>query len=485
MGGGYYDRDVSSGDTSSGGYGGGSDDFDYGDYSTTAEEAMDRPEVHPDLLPQGRTLRCDQASPVVVAMDVTRSRGDDSKIIYDKMPMLFGQINIQGYLDDPAISFAAIGDATSGDRAPMQVCDFATRDKLDEWLTKIWLEEGGGGTGQESYELMAYFYANRCELPGSEKGFFFFTGDEGFYPEVGADQIAEHIAPDSNDTGARSFFSRLKEKLHLTAEQVAPDGDTVSTKMVFAHLMEKFHVFFVYPKKKVQQRRADIDAEIADRLQREGGKSGDIRASLIWNNRNDLDLHVVAPSGEEIYYAHKNSDCGGELDVDMNVSGETTKPVENIYWPRGGAPLGHYKVFVRNYGYHEGARGKTEFRVELLVNGEVTHFNGTVSGTGESSDVVTAEFDYTGSAENTQQQQDVYSAYDDATVLAQWAEVIPRENILILDEPKGIVDAILGAIALTSETRDLDAYLIDMQNRGQTQKRIGDIKKTFIKCSCK
>ena len=36
---------------------------------------------------KGRDIRCDSETPIVVAMDVTSSRGDDSKILYDKLPM--------------------------------------------------------------------------------------------------------------------------------------------------------------------------------------------------------------------------------------------------------------------------------------------------------------------------------------------------------------------------------------------------------------
>ena len=169
MGGGYYDRDVGMTEPSEAETA----------YTARAEQAMRQTGLHPELSPRGRFLVCANKHPIVVAMDVTRSRGNDSKIVYDKMPMLYGQVMMQGYLEDPAISFAAIGDATNGDRAPLQVCDFASGTDLDGWLTKIWLEEGGGGTGRESYELAAFFFARLTELTGlaGGKGLFFFTGD--------------------------------------------------------------------------------------------------------------------------------------------------------------------------------------------------------------------------------------------------------------------------------------------------------------------
>ncbi|MCS7047282.1 MAG: hypothetical protein NZO58_13065, partial [Gemmataceae bacterium] len=60
--------------------------------------------------------------------------------------------------------------------------------------------------------------------------------------------------------------------------------------------------------------------EFAQRLNQAGGKSGDVQLTLIWYNGNDLDLHCVEPSGEEIFFARRRSRSGGELDVDMNAS---------------------------------------------------------------------------------------------------------------------------------------------------------------------
>ena len=74
-------------------------------------------------------------------------------------------------------------------------------------------------------------------------------------------------------------------------------------------------------------------AELQSRLNREGAMSGDVQISLMWENYNDLDLHVVCASGERIHGGNKKSECGGELDVDANVRPETKKPVENVVWP--------------------------------------------------------------------------------------------------------------------------------------------------------
>lgn len=144
---------------------------------------------------------------------------------------------------------------------------------------------------------------------------------------------------------------------------------------------------------------AGIDAEIKRRVEGAGGQyeGVDIRASLLWDNRNDLDLHVVTPRAEHIYYAHKRSVCGGWLDVDMNVRGETTTPVENIRWARGAATRGRYRVYVQNYRFHEPAQLPTPFKVEIEISGDIYHFNAVISSggqTGAASDVSILDFDY-------------------------------------------------------------------------------------------
>ncbi|MGB2479060.1 MAG: hypothetical protein ACPID5_04930 [Candidatus Poseidoniaceae archaeon] len=125
----------------------------------------------------------------------------------------------------------------------------------------------------------------------------------------------------------------------------------------------------------------EAEKELEERLEREGAKSSEVQVSLLWDNYNDLDLHVLCPSGERIHGGNKTSECGGELDVDANVRPETKKPVENIVWPDFKAPPGEYKVYVHHYKKHKKRRSKdpTKFRVVVNAGGEIKHYEGALS----------------------------------------------------------------------------------------------------------
>ena len=130
-----------------------------------------------------------------------------------------------------------------------------------------------------------------------------------------------------------------------------------------------------------QMASEEAEQELEERLDREGAKTSEVQVSLMWDNYNDLDLHVLCPSGERIHGGNKVSECGGELDVDANVRPETKKPVENIVWPDFRAPPGVYKVYVHHYKKHKKRRSKdpTKFRVVCNAGGNVTHYEGELS----------------------------------------------------------------------------------------------------------
>lgn len=123
-----------------------------------------------------------------------------------------------------------------------------------------------------------------------------------------------------------------------------------------------------------------------------GSVEGELRISLEWFNYDDLDLHVVEPSGEEIYYSNKRSNTSGCLDVDMNAgSGQTRTPVENIIYPFNNPRMaeGLYFVYVDQYQKRENT--DVGFSVEIECQGELFSFGCDKPVVGR---VLVAEFDY-------------------------------------------------------------------------------------------
>ena len=119
-------------------------------------------------------------------------------------------------------------------------------------------------------------------------------------------------------------------------------------------------------------------SEFANRVEREGGKNGEYQVTLIWNNLNDLDLHMDCPSGEHVFFAHKHSKCGAELDIDMNAGGPRSyNPVENIVWPYGPPKQGKFTIWVNHYRTR-GGKNPTSFQVLVKWGGKTRAFKGSL-----------------------------------------------------------------------------------------------------------
>lgn len=224
----------------------------YGNYSQAAHEALSRGRVgaraeevfkqracHPLMDPKGAKVRESRDSadhpdslPIVFALDVTGSMGDIPKQLAMSTLPKFMRVLEDCKVRDPQVLFCAVGDAMS-DQSPLQVGQFeSTAELIDQWLTWTYLEGGGGGTGEESYELAMYFLALHTATDAHEKrgrrGYLFMTGDELPYPRLSR-HIVEGVIGD-----------RLDEDLKV--------------EEVVAELQQRFVPYFLIPDESRRER---------------------------------------------------------------------------------------------------------------------------------------------------------------------------------------------------------------------------------------
>ena len=106
--------------------------------------------------------------------------------------------------------------------------------------------------------------------------------------------------------------------------------------------------------------------------------SGDVQVLLSWNNYNDLDLVVTDPNGEPISFKNRRASSGGQLEIDMNVEYPDSKsPIENIYWPPNGAPMGTYNVYLLYFNQHDESV-ETPFKIGVKNGTKTDNYTGKV-----------------------------------------------------------------------------------------------------------
>lgn len=180
--------------------------------------------VHDKMDPKGLKFRESRDSdahplsrPVAVWFDVTGSMSSVPRTLQQKLPELMALLIKKGYIGkDPQILFGAIGDATC-DSVPLQVGQFESGIEMDDDLSRLYLEGGGGGHITESYELAMYVMARHTVTDSwekrQEKGYLFIIGDETPYKKVKKSEV-ERLIGDTlqDDIPLHDIVNELKEK---------------------------------------------------------------------------------------------------------------------------------------------------------------------------------------------------------------------------------------------------------------------------------
>ncbi len=169
---------------------------------------------------------------IAVLFDVTGSMGSVPRALQKKLPKLLGLLTDGGYATDPQLMFGAIGDATC-DRAPLQVGQFESDNRMDGDLERILLEGGGGGQKTESYELAMFFMARHtatdCFEKRGRRGYLFIIGDEMPYPAVKPREVSAWIGDElPQPVAIRNLVAQLTRRwdtYFILPEGAAHAGD--------------------------------------------------------------------------------------------------------------------------------------------------------------------------------------------------------------------------------------------------------------------
>jgi hypothetical protein len=121
--------------------------------------------------------------------------------------------------------------------------------------------------------------------------------------------------------------------------------------------------------------------------------TGEVQVSVSWDADSDVDLHVIDPAGDEVFYGQTTIESSGTLDLDSNpgcsIDGVNN---ENITW--ASAPQGMYTVRLdyfescdveeTNYVVTVQREGESPETFEGVFTGE-----GDVGGPGAGVDITT------------------------------------------------------------------------------------------------
>lgn len=116
---------------------------------------------------------------------------------------------------------------------------------------------------------------------------------------------------------------------------------------------------------------------------------GDIRVTLQWTSvppeTVDMDLFVIDPNGDRVFFGNRSVASGGELDRDDDICNTPAdgQSIENIFWDEDEAIPGTYTVGVDEFSRCAGNSGPADWTVNVFIDGHPTPAH-TLSGTGDA-----------------------------------------------------------------------------------------------------
>jgi len=210
--------------------------------------------IHQSLDPMGLRIRESRDNPgqetvaILIGIDFTGSMGAlPTQLCKDGLPNMLQNIFEAG-IEYPQVAFMGIGDHEC-DRFPFQVSQFEISDEtLDDCLTNMIPEGGGGGNAGESY-LLAWYHAAMhtsidCFEKRGQKGILITIGDEPTLQILPASAIQKiYGVPQASNWTAEQLLEKTMEKyevFHINMTSTSSGNRTKDNAWWKKHLGERF-----------------------------------------------------------------------------------------------------------------------------------------------------------------------------------------------------------------------------------------------------
>lgn len=267
-----------------------------GYYDKPISQTFSQRKIHKEMRPKGVILRESRDSaehpnsvPIIIALDLTGSMGAvPGHLVKDGLPHMVSAI-IDAGIADPQILFIGVGDHET-DKAPLQVGQFESSDKLiDKWLTSTYLEGGGGANEGESYHL-AWFFAERYTehdslIKRGKKGFLFTIGDEPTLKNLPA-SAQKAIMGDQgqySDETADSLLEKAREKYNIFHIHISETwaGSITGTRDGWQQILGDNLI--------VAQKHSDVPSIISSIVTRGGNEKSEV-PNIVSDNTEDSEI---------------------------------------------------------------------------------------------------------------------------------------------------------------------------------------------------
>lgn len=191
-----------------------------------------------------------------------------------------------------------------------------------------------------------------------------------YYDNTSVDQHAQVEALQRNVAGLEEALRAARADAEAARTQAGQAADEAQLRRTIAELQDALRAAQAEAAS-AEATASQAQAESARQAQRAEGLARQLARTFLvlyvrWDTLDDVDLHVIDPSGAEFYWDGHKTIRGrpGELSEDSIIG------PGNEVWEIRDAPPGEYKIEVKLYGIRDA-------RKPVVVRGRVFHRDGS------------------------------------------------------------------------------------------------------------